>query len=119
MIERQRRDLRAAKAVIDGRLHSFRITGTALSPEYVFAIAPGATIPDDARYGILWVNRDAAAAAYGMTGAFNDLAVTLTRAACGCCVPCETASHTTDTCVLPSAPRVAHEAAARESAGRV
>jgi putative ABC transport system permease protein len=67
----------AVRAIIDGRLHTFRVAGVALSPEYVFAIAPGAAMHDDARYGILWVDRDTLAAAYGMVGAFNDVSLRL------------------------------------------
>ena len=36
-------------------------------------------MPDDARYGILWLGRDALAAAYDLEGAFDSVALTLLR----------------------------------------
>ncbi len=65
-------------AIIDGRINSFTIVGTAVSPEYIVQTQPGTMIPDYQRYGIIWVNRRLLASAYGMSGAFNDLAMTLT-----------------------------------------
>lgn len=66
-------------AILNGRLKALRIVGIALSPEFVYAIGPGQLMPDDARFGILWMGDAAAAAAFGMDGAFNDLTVALTR----------------------------------------
>ena len=63
--------------VLNGRLQSFRISGIALSPEYVYAVKPGLPIPDDRLYAILWVDRTAAEAAFDMNGAFNDAVVAL------------------------------------------
>lgn len=64
-------------AVMRGRQRTLEVVGIALSPEYVYVIAPGALMPDDARYGILWMNREALEAAYDMQGAFNSVALTL------------------------------------------
>lgn len=63
--------------VVSGRWQSLEVAGIALSPEYVYAAMPGALITDNKRFGVLWMNREALAAAYGMTGAFNDLTVRL------------------------------------------
>ena len=52
-----------------------------MSPEYVYQIAPGAMFPDFKRYGVVWIGRNALAAAYDMEGAFNDVALTLARGA--------------------------------------
>ena len=68
-------------AVINGRRHDLRIVGLALSPEYVYAIRPGELIADDARFGVLWMNRRALAAAFQMEGGFNDVAIALGRGA--------------------------------------
>lgn len=68
-------------AVLNGRLKALRVVGIALSPEFVYTIGPGQLMPDDARFGILWMEQAAAAAAFGMEGAFNDLSVALTPAA--------------------------------------
>ncbi len=66
-------------ALINGRRRAVTIVGTALSPEFVYAIGPGALMPDQKRYGILWMSHDALAAAYDLKGAFNDVALLLTR----------------------------------------
>lgn len=63
--------------IIQGRLQRLTITGIALSPEFIYQIRPGDLFPDFARYGLLWMNRSAVEAAFGMTGAFNSLTVTL------------------------------------------
>lgn len=64
-------------ALINGRRQSLTLVGIALSPEYVYAIDPGAIVPDNKRFGILWMLRPALAAAYDMDGAFNDVTMTL------------------------------------------
>ncbi|MFA9461028.1 ABC transporter permease [Thiohalorhabdus sp. Cl-TMA] len=69
------------EAVINGRRRELTITGIALSPEFIYQIRPGALFPDYKRYGVLWMNRTPAAAAYDLNGAFNSVAVTLERGA--------------------------------------
>jgi putative ABC transport system permease protein len=64
-------------ATINGRRKSLTIAGTALSPEYIYQIAPGAMFPDYARYGVLWMSRQPLATAYDMEGAFNNVTLTL------------------------------------------
>ena len=64
-------------AVINGRWKVLNIVGTALSPEYVLQIRPGAISPDFKRYVILWMGRPALATAYNMKGAFNDVVLAL------------------------------------------
>ena len=69
-------------AVINGRWERLSIAGIALSPEYVYAMADAASLtPDNRRFGVLWMHRKALATAFQMDGAFNDLALTLTRGA--------------------------------------
>ncbi len=67
----------AISAVINGRRRSLEISGIALSPEFVYTIHPGAFMPDDERYGIIWMNRQELAAAFDMEGGFNDVALQL------------------------------------------
>ena len=64
-------------AVIHGKRRTLTVVGIALSPEHVYAIGPGALMPDNQRFGILWMGRDALAAAYDLDGAFNDIALSL------------------------------------------
>jgi len=68
-------------AIIRGHRKRLDIVGIALSPEYMYAIPPGAIFPDYQRYGILWMNRKALATAYDMDGAFNDVSFSLQRGA--------------------------------------
>ena len=65
------------RVLLNGRMQSFRISGIALSAEYVYTVKPGLPVPDDRLYAILWVDRDAAEAAFDMKGAFNDAAISL------------------------------------------
>ena len=67
------------KALMNGKKRTLTVVGIALSPEHVYAIGPGALMPDDKRYGILWMGREALAAAYDLDGAFNDISLTLLR----------------------------------------
>ncbi len=66
-------------AVINGHRRELRIVGTALSPEFVYALGPGALMPDDMRFGILWMGHTALAAAYDLKGAFNNVSLVLER----------------------------------------
>jgi putative ABC transport system permease protein len=63
--------------VINGRFQRLIISGVALSPEYIYQIRPGELFPDFSRYTVLWMNRKALAAAFGMEGAFNNVVLTL------------------------------------------
>lgn len=64
-------------AVLRGRKRTLQIVGTALSPEFVYAIAPGGLMPDDERFGILWMGRDALAAAFDLKASFNSVTLSL------------------------------------------
>ncbi len=64
------------RVILNGRLQYFEISGIALSPEFVFATRPGDPLPDDRNFVVLWAAEPAVAAAFDMTGAFNDLALT-------------------------------------------
>jgi putative ABC transport system permease protein len=69
-------------AVINGRWQKLQIVGIALSPEYVYAIqGTGDIFPDNERFGILWMGREALGTAFNMDGAFNDVTLTLMRGA--------------------------------------
>lgn len=64
---------------INERRRALRIVGIALSPEFVYAIGPGEIIPDDRRFGVLWMSREALEAAYDLKGAFNSITLRLSR----------------------------------------
>ncbi len=65
-------------ALINGRRQMLEIVGVALSPEFVYEIQGGGTwLPDNRRFGILWMRRNVLAATFDMQGAFNDVSLTL------------------------------------------
>ena len=68
-------------AIVNGRRRHLVISGVGLSPEFVYSIKPGELFPDNRRYGIFWMGRDALAAAFDMTGAFNDVSLALAPSA--------------------------------------
>lgn len=68
-------------AILNGTRRSLTVVGIALSPEFAYAIGPGALMPDDRRFGILWMGRKALAAAFDLDGAFNDVTLALLRGA--------------------------------------
>jgi putative ABC transport system permease protein len=68
-------------AVINGRWQDLRIVGLALSPEYVYEIRGTDILPDNQRFGVLWMGREALGTAFDMDGAFNDVALSLTAGA--------------------------------------
>ena len=67
----------AVRAVMNGRLKELRIVGVAISPEYIYDLGPGQLVPDNRRFGTLWMDRKGLAKAYDMEGAFNDVAARL------------------------------------------
>ena len=64
-------------AVLNGTRRQLRIVGIGLSPEYIYSIRPGDLMPDPKRYGILWMERKALAAAFDLEGSFNDVTLRL------------------------------------------
>lgn len=64
-------------ATINGHKRSLTIVGIALSAEFVYSVAPGMLMPDDRRFGVLWLDRTALAAALDLQHAFNDVLIRL------------------------------------------
>jgi putative ABC transport system permease protein len=69
------------RAIINGRLQTLTLVGIGISPEYIYQLRPGDFVPDDKRFGVFWLDRMELASAYGLQGAFNDVALTLGRGA--------------------------------------
>ncbi|UCE86920.1 MAG: ABC transporter permease [Deltaproteobacteria bacterium] len=69
------------RAIVNGHARTLEVVGIALSPEFVYAIGPGALMPDERRFGVIWMGREALAAAFDLDGAFNDVSVSLLRGA--------------------------------------
>lgn len=66
-------------ATLNGRKYRLRIVGTAYSPEFVYVAGPGDIMPDDRRFGVVWMNENALAAIYDLEAAFTSLLVRTTR----------------------------------------
>ncbi len=69
------------EVTLNGARRTFDVVGTAQSPEFIYYAAPGEMIPDDARFGVIWIGRPALAAALDLEGAFNEALMTLLRGA--------------------------------------
>lgn len=64
---------------MNGKRRTLRIVGLAQAPEFLYTTAPGELVPDDARFGVIWMSRTALAAAYDMDGAFNEALLSIGR----------------------------------------
>ena len=58
--------------ILRGRKVKVSITGFATSPEHVYAIAAGELVPDEKRYGVVWMNERPLSQIAGWEGAFNE-----------------------------------------------
>ena len=67
----------SVRVILNGRRRDLEIVGVGLSPEYIYTIRPGELIPDDRRFGVFWMERQALAAAFDMEGGFNDVSLLL------------------------------------------
>ena len=63
--------------LMNGQHRDLRITGVALSPEFIYALGPGQMMPDPRRFGVVWAPRAALASAYDLEGAFSNLVLKL------------------------------------------
>ncbi len=62
---------------IAGRLERLEIVGIVSTPEFIYQLAPGSIVPDFKTYCVIWMHRPQLEAAYHMTGAFNQVAASL------------------------------------------
>lgn len=69
------------RVILGGQSRELTVTGWVLSPEFVYALGPGSVMPDDRRFGILFMPEPAVAAAMDMTGAVNQISLRLMREA--------------------------------------
>ncbi|MEQ8859066.1 MAG: FtsX-like permease family protein [Pseudomonadales bacterium] len=66
-------------AVLDGHRRTLYIAGVVLSPEFIYSLGPGALLPDDLRFGVMWMSRQALEAAFDLDGSFNNVTLDLLR----------------------------------------
>jgi len=68
-----------AKLDIEGfnerHAQTLQIVAIAESPEYIFTLGPGALLPDDKRFAVIWAGRKALEASFDLEGAFNDISL--------------------------------------------
>jgi len=68
-------------AIINGHKRPLTIVGIVLSPEYVYALGPGALVPDNIHFGVIWMGEKALESAFGLVGSFTEAIMTLERGA--------------------------------------
>ncbi|TIT20189.1 MAG: ABC transporter permease [Mesorhizobium sp.] len=68
-------------AILNGRKRELTIVGIALSPEFIYAVGPGDIMPDDRRFGLIWMSEKALASAYDLDDAFSSVSLKLLRGA--------------------------------------
>jgi putative ABC transport system permease protein len=66
-------------AILNGVRRDLVVVGTVLSPEFLYAIGPGDIMPDDRRFGIVWMPESTMAGLYDLKGASNSLVATVLR----------------------------------------
>jgi len=59
------------EAIVGGAKVTITIVGIALSPEYVYALGPGDMMPDNRRFGVIWMPEEVLASLFDLDGAFN------------------------------------------------
>ncbi len=69
------------QAILNGSKATITVAGIALSPEFVYALGPGDMMPDDRRFGVLWMAEPVLAPLFDLDGAFNDVSLRLLRGA--------------------------------------
>jgi putative ABC transport system permease protein len=65
------------EAVMNGTKLTLTIVGVVLSPEYIYAIGPGDMMPDDRRFGAMWMPEETLASLFKLEGAFNSVSLRL------------------------------------------
>ncbi len=64
-------------ALINGKRRLLTVTGIVLSPEFIYALGPGDIIPDERRFGVIFMRRSTLEGTFDMEGGFNSLVATI------------------------------------------
>lgn len=67
------------QAILNGTKRDLIIVGTFLSPEFIYALAPGDIMPDPRRFAIMLFSERALSGLLDLEGAFNDVSVRLLK----------------------------------------
>ncbi len=65
------------RAVVNGSRIDLTVVGIVLSPEYVYALGPGDMMPDNRRFGVLWMPERVLAPLFDLDGAFDSVSLRL------------------------------------------
>ena len=68
-------------AILNGYRRTLTVAAIVLSPEYIYAVGPGDMVPDQRRFGVIYMPRKALEGAFDMAGAFNDVVMRTQREA--------------------------------------
>ncbi len=63
--------------IANGKQVTFSVSGIALSPEFIYALGPGELVPDDRRFGIIWMREKTLEGVSDLDDAFNSVSVAL------------------------------------------
>ncbi|WP_240652440.1 ABC transporter permease [Alexandriicola marinus] len=67
------------RATLNGTRRALNIVGLAQSPEFLYTAAPGELVPDDSRFGVIWMGHSGMTALFDMDGAFNEAVLRMSR----------------------------------------
>lgn len=65
-------------AIINGHRRELKITGVVMSAEFVYAMGPGDMVPDERRFGVIYMSQKALETDLDMKGAFNNISISTT-----------------------------------------
>ncbi|MCZ0963431.1 ABC transporter permease [Paracoccus benzoatiresistens] len=63
--------------LMNGQRRELRLTGTAFSPEFIYALGPGDIMPDPRRFGIVWMPRHGLESAFDLRGSVSSVVAKL------------------------------------------
>ncbi len=63
--------------IANGKQITFSVSGIALSPEFIYTLGPGELVPDDRRFGIIWMREKTLAGVSDLDDAFNSISIAL------------------------------------------
>ncbi len=63
--------------IANGKRITISVSGIALSPEFIYALGPGELVPDDRRFGIVWMREKTLAGVSDLDDAFNSVSLSL------------------------------------------
>ncbi|HEX7675019.1 MAG TPA: ABC transporter permease [Bdellovibrio sp.] len=69
------------RVLLAGQQRTVVISGIGLSPEYVYALSPVASLPDDKHFGVFWLRHEDLEYLTGLSGAFNSVQIKVSEAA--------------------------------------